>query len=134
MSEDAIRGKMIRWTFTDGPMANKTFEHTFDKGGTVTWRMLDEKGQGKPSKEKETEKDKETKYEAVIVGQNVQAISYLGSSGYTLTVILDFQTNKLVAFASNEKDLTVQRGTFETSDNVHTGTRKRELGKASHPH
>jgi hypothetical protein len=86
--------------------------------------MLDANGEGKPSKEK--------KYESVIVGQDVQAISYLGSSGYTLTAILDFQTGKLVAFASNEKELMVQHGTFETGDSANT--RKREQGtKASHP-
>jgi hypothetical protein len=94
MNKDPIRGKTIRWTFSDGPMAKRTFEHSFDKGGTVSWRMLDGNGQGKLSEEK--------KYESVHVGHEVHAISYLGSAGYTLTVVLDFGTGKLVAFASNE--------------------------------
>ena len=38
---------------------------------------------------------------------------YLSPSGYTLTVVLDYKTLKLVAFASNEKSLTMQQGTFE---------------------
>jgi hypothetical protein len=29
MSNDLIRGKTIRFTFRDGPMAHKTFEHVF---------------------------------------------------------------------------------------------------------
>ena len=29
MNKDPTRGKTIRWTFTDGPMAKKTFEHQF---------------------------------------------------------------------------------------------------------
>src|SRR5882672_11051358 len=98
MNKDLIRGKTIRWTFNEGPMANKMFEHRFDKGGTVSWRMLDDNGEGKPSEEK--------KYESVNIGHDIHAISYLGSAGYTLTVILDFGTGKLVAFASNEKELT----------------------------
>jgi len=127
MNKDPIGGKTIRWTFSDGPMAKKTFEHDFDKGGTVTFRMLDDRGQGgKPSEGK--------KYESVHVGRDVHAISYLGPAGYTLTVILDFSTGKLVAFASNEKELTVQHGTFET-DGARAIQQKREQGgKSPHAH
>jgi hypothetical protein len=126
MNKDPIRGKTIRWTFSDGPMAKKTFEHSFDKGGTVSWRMLDGNGQGKLSEEK--------KYESVHVGHEVHAISYLGSAGYTLTVVLDFGTGKLVAFASNEKELTLQHGTLETGS-AHASPPEREQGgKSSHPH
>ena len=97
MNQDPVRGKTIRWTFDDGPMAGKTFEHSFDEEGTVSFRMLDAKGQGKPSQDEN--------YESANVGQDIHAVSYLGSSGYTLTVVLDFRTGELVAFASNEKDL-----------------------------
>ena len=47
------------------------------------------------------------------LGQDVHALSYLSGNGYTLTVVLDYKTMKLVAFASNEKSLTLQHGTFE---------------------
>jgi hypothetical protein len=43
-------------------------------------------------------------------------VSYLSSSGYTLTVVLDNRSKHVVAFASNEKELTVQHGTFEMAD------------------
>ena len=49
MNKDPTRGKTIRWTFTDGPMAKKTFEHRFDENGTVTWRMLGDNAEGKAS-------------------------------------------------------------------------------------
>jgi hypothetical protein len=39
-------------------------------------------------------------------------VSYL-ESGYTLTTLLDFKSKKLVAFASNEKGVSAQHGTFE---------------------
>jgi hypothetical protein len=105
MSTDPIRGKTIRWTFVDGPVANKTFEHTFDEGGAVTFRVVDANNGGKPGGAK--------KYEVAEVGADVWAVSYLAPSGYTLTVVLDYRTHRLVAFASNEKDLTLQKGTFE---------------------
>ncbi len=56
---------------------------------------------------------KEKKYEVAAVSADVDAVSYLGSSGYTLTVMLDYKTKKLVAFASNEKSLLLQHGSFE---------------------
>jgi hypothetical protein len=39
--------------------------------------------------------------------KSVEAPAYLASSGYTLTVVLDFRTGRIVAFASNEKKLSV---------------------------
>jgi hypothetical protein len=101
---DPIRGKTIRWTFDDGPMAGKTFEHTFGADGHVQWRMVGD-GSGKPSSAEH--------YEAVKVHSDVYAVSYLASSGYTLTAVLDFRIGSVVGFASNEKQLTVQHGSFE---------------------
>jgi hypothetical protein len=115
MSSDPIRGQTIRFTFTDGPMAGKTFEHVFDRRGTVTFRAVTEEASSSVGKKTHNEgKNRPApKYEIVMVREDVGAISYLGSSGYTLTVVLDFKTKKLVAFSSNDKGVAVQRGTFE---------------------
>lgn len=104
MKPDPIRGKTLRWTFTDGPMAKKAFEHSFDKNGSVSFRSIDGAAKGEPTEIK--------KYEVAPVSARVCAISYL-SSGYTLTVVLDFETGKLFAFSSNEKEMALQHGTFE---------------------
>jgi hypothetical protein len=103
MSRNPVAGKTLRFTFEDGPMAMKTFEHVFEPSGAVRFREVDAKGEGTVEK----------KYEAAAIGTDVHAISYLGSSGYTLTVVLDLRTKKLVAFASNEKMHAMQHGTFE---------------------
>lgn len=105
MKADRVRGKTIRWTFSDGPMAKKTFEHVFLKSGGVKYRMLDGAAKGKMTREK--------KYEVARLNADTYAVSYLGSSGYTLTVVLDFRKGRLVAFASNEKSLIPQHGKFE---------------------
>jgi hypothetical protein len=105
MENNAIQGKLIRWTFNDGPMARKTFEHTFNSDGSVTWCAVDAGKKGNPSVAKHSK--------VASVGEDVYAVSYLGASGYTLTVVLDFRTHLLVAFASNEESLTLQKGTFE---------------------
>ncbi len=38
MDQDPIRGKTLRWTFDDGPMAGKGFDHTFHTDGSVSYR------------------------------------------------------------------------------------------------
>jgi hypothetical protein len=106
MNADPISGQTIQWTFTDGPMAKRVFEHSFHEDGTVEFRMLDGQGHGKATKV--------DKYEVAPIGAEVSAVSYLGPAGYTLTVVLDFQSGRLVGFASSAKELTVQHGTFTT--------------------
>jgi hypothetical protein len=106
MKAHPLHGKTMRWTFTTGPMAKRTFEHTIEKDGTVTFREVDGKGEGKPTRAE--------KSELATVGEDVDAVSYLASSGYTLTTVLDHRTGRLVAFASNEKELSIHEGTFET--------------------
>jgi hypothetical protein len=114
MRGDLIRGRTIRFTFNDGPMATKTFEHTFDASGTVRYRMVDTAtSSGNSSDGKNATKAPDPKYEIATVREDVGAVSYVGSGGYTLTTVLDFKTKKLVAFSSNEKGVSVQHGTFE---------------------
>lgn len=60
----------------------------------------------------ESKKAPEPKYEIAMIREDLGAVSYLGSGGYTLTTMLDFKTKKLVAFSSNEKGVSVQHGTF----------------------
>jgi len=105
MVANPITGHSLRWKFADGPMAGKAFDHTFSRNGMVSFREVDADPNGKPAVAEQ--------YQVASVGQDVHAVSYLSSSGYTLTVILDYKTLKLVAFASNEKSLTMQHGTFE---------------------
>jgi hypothetical protein len=116
MRSDPIRGQTIRFTFSDGPMAKKTFEHVFDANGTVSFHMVG--GAAKPAAAGNAEADASKKtpdpnYEVAVLNEDVAAVSYLGSGGYTLTTLLDFKTKKLVAFSSDEKGVSVQQGTFE---------------------
>jgi hypothetical protein len=85
-------GKTLRFRFEDGPMAGQTFEHVFDPGGVVRYRHRDSMAEGR---------------------RDVCVLSYLGPSGYTLTVVLDYRTKRLVAFSPDEKMHLLQHGTFE---------------------
>ena len=103
---DWIRGKSLRWTFTDGPVAGIPFEHTFNEDGSVVWRGVGGAMKGKSAQEKE--------YAAVKIGEDVYAISYLAASGHTLTVVLNFKNKHMHGFASNDKTWFSMTGTFET--------------------
>ena len=103
---EAIRGKTIRLTWTEGPTKGATHEHVFHPDGTVEWHDADSAEKSGPAKERPA-------YAAVEVADGVYAVSYLASSGYTLTVVLNFRDRKMVGFASSTKDWHPLRGRFE---------------------
>jgi hypothetical protein len=126
MGSDPLRGKTVRWTYDDGPMAGKSFEHNFGADGTVTWRETGggDKGAKPPSNGKEKQAGgkpgtpAKAKYEVAPINEDVVAVSYLSESGFTLTSVLDFDSGTVVSFASNEKELIPQRGMFEVAERV----------------
>jgi len=103
MAGDAMAGKTVRWTYADGPLKGKGFEHQFTDDGTVSWKGS---GDAKPSA------DSSAKYQLERINGEVYAFSYLSGSGYTLTSVVDEKARTVVSFASNEKELTVQHGTL----------------------
>ncbi len=108
MDTNPIRGKTLRFTFDDGQMAGKTFEHRFDASGTVSFHAVGGNGGGA-----KVDRTPGAKCEFATVRDGIWAVSYLSSAGYTLTTILDFATKKIIAFSSNEKMLAIQHGSFE---------------------
>jgi hypothetical protein len=103
---EAIRGKTVRLTWTEGPTQGSTHEHVFHRDGTVEWRDADAAAKGGAAKERPP-------YAAVEVADGVYAVSYLAASGYTLTVVLNFRDQRVVGFASSAKDWHPVRGRFE---------------------
>ncbi len=41
MSADPITGRTVRWSYVDGPVAGKHFEHVFAADGTERFREVD---------------------------------------------------------------------------------------------
>jgi hypothetical protein len=105
MVANPVTGHSLRFKFADGPMAGKAFDHTFNRNGQVTFREVGGDPNAKPGSA--------DLYQVASLGHDIHALSYLASNGYTLTVVLDYRTMKLVAFASNDKSLTQQQGSFE---------------------
>ena len=105
-----LSGKTIRWTFDDGPTRGMTFEHHFYADGTVAYRSVDEEDgeddTGAPERDR-------SNYRAFTIAEDVVLASYLGESGYALTVALNFAEGRIVGFASNEKKWFPCEGRFE---------------------
>ena len=112
MTTDPVKGKTLRWSYEDGPTAGKTFEHDFGNDGRVRYRFADSPEKGGDG----SMKGERPKYEAASINDEVFVVSYLAPSGYTLTSVLDAATGTIVSFASNEKELVVQHGTFEVRE------------------
>jgi phenolic acid decarboxylase len=102
---DSLVGRTVRWTFEDGPVAGKTYEHTFNTDGSVVYRSVDGEVPGKATRER--------LFAAEKINDEIFVISYLAVSGYTLTVVLNFRNHRIVGFASNEEAWYRQQGTFE---------------------
>jgi len=101
---DRVRGKTIRFTWTDGPTKGSAHEHVFHEDGSVDYHKVGA-GDGKPTREKQ--------YAAERVSDEVYLVSYLASSGYTLTTALNFADQSITGFASGAKEWYPVKGTFE---------------------
>jgi hypothetical protein len=102
---DPITGHTLRWTFEDGPTKGKTFEHTFAEDGSVTYMVA--------GSDQITTEDH---YDVELLHDDIVAVSYLTSRGWTLTVLLDYEDHSAIGFASHEDQLVVQHGHFEAID------------------
>ena len=112
---EAIRGKTIRLTWTEGPTKGATHVHVFHQDGTVEWSDAGSGGKARAGGESEktgTPKER-PEFAAIQVADGVYAVSYLAPSGYTLTVVLNFRDGKTVGFASGAKEWHPVRGSFE---------------------
>jgi hypothetical protein len=110
----AIRGKTIRFVWTEGPTKGKTHEHVFHPDGTVTWSDPDTAKTAQPAASGAAANAKEKpQYGATRVADEIYTVSYLAPSGYTLTVVLNFRDQQLVGFVSAAKEWYPVRGTFQ---------------------
>jgi hypothetical protein len=106
----SLRGKNVRFSWTDGPTKGKTYEHVFHEDGTVEWHSVDG---GKGNGRKDAANAERPKFVDESVADGVRMVSYLSDSGYTLTAVLNFSDKSIVGVASNEKTWTPVHGSFD---------------------
>lgn len=116
----AVRGKTMRWSFTNGPTEGKTYEHVFADDGTVTFKEIG--GEKKAASTAETKPAQKPaakappKYSAVDVVDGVELVSYMSNEGFTLTMVLNLRDHSLVGIASGNDQWHPVAGTFEVMD------------------
>jgi phenolic acid decarboxylase len=88
----------------EGPTAGATFEHTLNTDGSIDWRAIDGAVAGASGREKQCS--------AAKINDQIWVVSYLGESGHTLTVVLNFANHEATGFASSDTAWFQLRGTF----------------------
>lgn len=114
---DPVRGKTVRLSWITGPTKGAVHEHLFHDDGTVEWHTVSDNGELshkalEPADEAGVPAERPV-YAAASITYDVCLISYLSSSGYTLTVALNFNDGTTTGFASNEKTWVPVSGRFE---------------------
>ena len=94
-------------------MAGMTFEHHFYADGTVSYRTVQEHAADQQTKDADR-----PKYRAFRIAEDVAIASYLGASGYALTVALNFSDGRIAGFASNNEEWFPCEGTFEEVEDL----------------
>jgi hypothetical protein len=97
-----VGGKTMKFTWTDGPTKGESHEHRFHEDGSVEFRSAGSPGDFK----------REQRYGAWRVSDDVDVVSYLSSSGFTLTVALNYADKSIAGFASNDKQWFPVKGTL----------------------
>jgi hypothetical protein len=104
-----VARKTIKFAWKDGPTKGKVHEHVFHADGTVEWR--DEAAKAAPGKA--DAKPERPKFADEEIASGIRLVSYLASSGYTLTVVLNSQNGSITGVASNDKTWMPVHGAYE---------------------
>lgn len=105
-----VARKTIRFAWKDGPTKGKVHEHVFHADGTVDWHDAAEAAKEPAQADAQPERPKFLDEE---IANGIRLVSYLSSSGYTLTVVLNSQNGSITGVASNDKTWMPVHGAFE---------------------
>lgn len=105
----SLAGRTLRWKFVDGPTAATIYEHVFRPDGTVGYRQV----AGEDTESSAPGQVGGPHYVSWQVAPSTHLVSYLGDSGYTLTVALNFDTRRCYGVASNAKEWYPVTGTVQ---------------------
>jgi hypothetical protein len=108
--KNALAGRTFRWTFSEGPTAGKTYEHTFSADGTVVFKEV-----GGAATTGSAGAAPGVRYASFEIAPQIHLVSYLSAHGYTLTVAMNLGSKKLHGFASNDKEWYPLEGTVEVA-------------------
>lgn len=116
-STDCLRGRTIKFAWTQGPTQGKVHEHRFHDDGTVEWRAVGDR----PHADDKPAHAERPEYFAADLGHDACFMSYLSpTSGFTLSLVLNFANRTILGAASNDKQWTPVRGWLEITAAIPT--------------
>ncbi|MFC5497396.1 hypothetical protein ACFPOE_07615 [Caenimonas terrae] len=103
-----VAGKTVRFAWKDGPTKGTVHEHVFHPDGTVQWHDAAKAGGKAPDPRADR-----PRFADEEIASGIRLVSYLASSGFTLTVVLNSQNGSITGIASNDKTWMPVHGAFE---------------------
>lgn len=101
-----LAGRKFRLTWTAGPTVSVTHEHVFHTDGTVSYAQVEH---DKAPAHYTTAKQ----YGAFELAEDIFLVSYLGTTGYSLSVAMNFKDKRLHGFAADATRWYPVQGRFE---------------------
>ena len=100
-----LAGRTFRFTWTGGPTASATHEHVFHTDGTASYAQVEP---GRPPQYSTARQ-----YGAYELAEDIYLMSYLSTTGYNLTVSMNFRNQRLYGFAASATRWHPVQGHFE---------------------
>lgn len=103
-----IVGHTIQHTWKEGAFAGGSFKNTYKTDGSATLRCVEGTYKGTIVEQKI----------ATVrpLGKNFEMVSWLEESGYTVSIVFDFDTMKITGLISNAKEYYPLSGIFTIAD------------------
>lgn len=100
-----LAGRTFRFTWTAGPKNAVTHEYVFHTDGSVSYAPIES--------DRAPEYTTAKQYGAFEVAEDIYLVSYLDTSGYALSVALNFKERHLQGFATSATQWYPVQGRFE---------------------
>ena len=100
-----LAGRTFRLTWTAGPTVSVTHEHVFHTDGAVSYAQVEP---GRPPQYTTARQ-----YGAYELAEDIYLVSCVGTSGYSLTVAMNFKDKRLQGFAADATQWYPVQGRFE---------------------
>lgn len=100
----AIEGHTFEWRWSEGAFKGAAFNVTFKQDGELAWKGIEGLVVGKGDIEKE--------YVVKSISENVKLISWSEKSGYTVTIVLNFENGLCTGVVSKGQEWYPLSGRF----------------------
>ncbi len=103
-AEHAVAGHTFEWLWQQGAFKDAGFRVSFLPDGRLQWQGIQGAVTGKQATEKQ--------YQSIAIAGDLQMISWLEKSGYTVTIVLNYSDGTCHGIVSNNNEWYPLSGSF----------------------